>query len=145
YGCILLISWLGAKMIVGTSMTTGELMSLLAYCMNILMSLMMLSMVFVMVTMSIASARRVAEVLNEKSDISNPEHPVMEVADESIVFDHVDFAYKKDGKEPVLKDINLSIRSGETIGIIGGTGSAKTRRGNLINHLYEDPKSVEEE
>lgn len=96
-------------------------MSLLAYCMNILMSLMMLSMVFVMVTMSIASARRVAEVLNEKSDLSNPEHPVMEVSDGSIVFDHVDFAYKKDGKEPVLKDINLSIRSGETIGIIGGT------------------------
>ena len=137
YGCILLISWLGAKMIVGTSMTTGELMSLLAYCMNILMSLMMLSMVFVMVTMSIASARRVAEVLNEKSDLSNPEHPVMEVADGSIVFDHVDFAYKKDGKEPVLKDINLSIRSGETIGIIGGTGSAKTSLVNLISRLYD--------
>ena len=137
YGCILLISWLGAKMIVGTSITTGELMSLLAYCMNILMSLMMLSMVFVMVTMSIASARRVAEVLNEKSDLSNPEHPVMEVADGSIVFDHVDFAYKKDGKEPVLKDINLSIRSGETIGIIGGTGSAKTSLVNLISRLYD--------
>ena len=137
YGCILLISWLGAKMIVGTSMTTGELMSLLAYCMNILMSLMMLSMVFVMVTMSIASARRVAEVLNEKSDLSNPEHPVMEVADGSIVFDHVDFAFKKDGKEPVLKDINLSIRSGETIGIIGGTGSAKTSLVNLISRLYD--------
>ena len=137
YGCILLISWLGAKMIVGTSMTTGELMSLLAYCMNILMSLMMLSMVFVMVTMSIASARRVAEVLNEKSDLSNPEHPVMEVANGSIVFDHVDFAYKKDGKEPVLKDINLSIRSGETIGIIGGTGSAKTSLVNLISRLYD--------
>lgn len=137
YGCILLISWLGAKMIVGTSMTTGELMSLLAYCMNILMSLMMLSMVFVMVTMSIASARRVAEVLNEKSDLSNPEHPVMEVSDGSIVFDHVDFAYKKDGKEPVLKDINLFIRSGETIGIIGGTGSAKTSLVNLISRLYD--------
>ena len=137
YGCILLISWLGAKMIVGTSMTTGELMSLLAYCMNILMSLMMLSMVFVMVTMSIASARRVAEVFNEKSDLSNPEHPVMEVSDGSIVFDHVDFAYKKDGKEPVLKDINLSIRSGETIGIIGGTGSAKTSLVNLISRLYD--------
>ncbi len=137
YGCILLISWLGAKMIVGTSMTTGELMSLLAYCMNILMSLMMLSMVFVMVTMSIASARRVAEVLTEKSDLANPENPVMEVADGSIVFDHVDFAYKKDGKEPVLKDINLSIRSGETIGIIGGTGSAKTSLVNLISRLYD--------
>ena len=137
YGCILLISWLGAKMIVGTSMTTGELMSLLAYCMNILMSLMMLSMVFVMVTMSIASARRITEVLNEKSDLSNPEHPIMEVPDGSIVFDHVSFAYKKEGQEPVLRDINLSIRSGETIGIIGGTGSAKTSLVNLISRLYD--------
>ncbi len=137
YGCILLISWLGAKMIVGTSMTTGELMSLLAYCMNILMSLMMLSMVFVMVTMSLASARRITEVLNEKSDLSNPEQPVMEVPDGSIVFDHVFFAYKKDNQEPVLKDINLSIRSGETIGIIGGTGSAKTSLVNLISRLYD--------
>lgn len=137
YGCILLISWLGAKMIVGTSMTTGELMSLLAYCMNILMSLMMLSMVFVMVTMSIASARRITEVLNEKSGLSNPEHPIMEVPDGSIVFDHVSFAYKKEGQEPVLRDINLSIRSGETIGIIGGTGSAKTSLVNLISRLYD--------
>ena len=137
YGCILLISWLGAKMIVGTSMTTGELMSLLAYCMNILMSLMMLSMVFVMVTMSIASARRITEVLNEKSDLSNPEHPIMEVPDGSIVFDHVSFAYKKEGQEPVLRDINLSIRSGETIGIIGGTGGAKTSLVNLISRLYD--------
>ena len=137
YGCILLISWLGAKMIVGTSMTTGELMSLLAYCMNILMSLMMLSMVFVMVTMSSASARRITEVLNEKSDLSNPEHPIMEVPDGSIVFDHVSFAYKKEGQEPVLRDINLSIRSGETIGIIGGTGSAKTSLVNLISRLYD--------
>ena len=137
YGCILLISWLGAKMIVGTSMTTGELMSLLAYCMNILMSLMMLSMVFVMVTMSVASAKRITEVLNEKSDLSNPEHPIMEVPDGSIVFDHVSFAYKKEGQEPVLKDINLSIRSGETVGIIGGTGSAKTSLVNLISRLYD--------
>ena len=137
YGCILLISWLGAKMIVGTSMTTGELMSLLAYCMNILMSLMMLSMVFVMVTMSVASAKRITEVLNEKSDLSNPEHPIMEVPDGSIVFDHVSFSYKKEGQEPVLKDINLSIRSGETVGIIGGTGSAKTSLVNLISRLYD--------
>ena len=137
YGCILLISWLGAKMIVGTSMTTGELMSLLAYCMNILMSLMMLSMVFVMVTMSVASAKRITEVLNEKSDLSNPEHPIMEVPDGSIVFDRVSFAYKKEGQEPVLKDINLSIRSGETVGIIGGTGSAKTSLVNLISRLYD--------
>ena len=137
YGCILLISWLGAKMIVGTSMTTGELMSLLAYCMNILMSLMMLSMVFVMGTMSVASAKRITEVLNEKSDLSKPEHPIMEVPDGSIVFDHVSFAYKKEGQEPVLKDINLSIRSGETVGIIGGTGSAKTSLVNLISRLYD--------
>ncbi len=137
YGCILLISWLGAKMIVGTSMTTGELMSLLAYCMNILMSLMILSMVFVMVTMSVASAKRITEVLNEKSDLSNPEHPIMEVPDGSIVFDHVSFSYKKEGQEPVLKDINLSIRSGETVGIIGGTGSAKTSLVNLISRLYD--------
>ena len=125
YACILGISWLGAKMIVGSSLTTGELMSLLTYCMNILMSLMMLSMVFVMVTMSIASAERVTEVINDTADITDPEDPVTDVPDGSIVFDHVNFSYKKDSQEPVLKDINLSIRSGETIGIIGGTGSAK--------------------
>ena len=119
YACILGISWLGAKMIVGSTLTTGELMSLLTYCMNILMSLMMLSMVFVMVTMSIASAERVTEVINDTADITDPENPVTKVPDGSIVFDHVNFSYKKDSKEPVLKDINLSIRSGETIGIIG--------------------------
>ena len=137
YGCILVISWLGAKMIVGGSLTTGELMSLLAYCMNILMSLMMLSMIFVMVTMSMASAQRITEVLNEKSDIVNPEKPEMTVADGSIVFDHVDFAYKKASGDPVLKDINLEIKSGETIGIIGGTGSAKSSLVNLISRLYD--------
>ena len=137
YACILGISWLGAKMIVGGSLTTGELMSLLTYCMNILMSLMMLSMVFVMVTMSAASAERVSEVINEKADIADPQNPVMEVADGSIVFDHVDFSYKKDSKEPVLKDINLSIHAGETIGIIGGTGSAKSSLVNLISRLYD--------
>ena len=126
YACILGISWLGAKMIVGSTLTTGELMSLLTYCMNILMSLMMLSMVFVMVTMSIASAERVTEVINDTADITDPENPVTKVPDGSIVFDHVNFSYKKDSKEPVLKDINLSIRSGETIGIIGGTGSGKS-------------------
>ena len=99
YSCILLISWLGANMIVGSAMTTGELTSLLAYCMNILMSLMMLSMVFVMITLSIASAERVTEVLNEKADICNPENPVMEVKDGSVVFDHVDFRYKKDAPD----------------------------------------------
>ena len=137
YACILGISWLGAKMIVGSTLTTGELMSLLTYCMNILMSLMMLSTVFVMVTMSIASAERVTEVINDTSDITDPENPVTKVPDGSIVFDHVNFSYKKDSKEPVLKDINLSIRSGETIGIIGGTGSAKSSLVNLISRLYD--------
>lgn len=137
YSCILLISWLGANMIVGSAMTTGELTSLLAYCMNILMSLMMLSMVFVMITLSIASAERVAEVLNEKADICNPENPVMEVKDGSVVFDHVDFRYKKDAPDYALKGIDLSIRSGETIGIIGGTGSSKSSLVNLISRLYD--------
>ncbi len=137
YSCILLISWIGAKMIVASELTTGELMSLLAYCMNILMSLMMLSMVFVMISMSMASIRRISEVLNESSDIKNPEEPVHEVMDGSIEFSHVDFAYRKDSKSPVLKDINLKIRSGEVIGIIGGTGSAKTSLVNLISRLYD--------
>lgn len=137
YTCILCISWMGAKMIVGGSLTTGELMSLLTYCMNILMSLMMLSMVFVMITMSAASARRIAEVLNEKPDICNPEEPVYEVADGSVRFDHVNFAYGKNAAEPVLKDINISINAGETIGIIGGTGSAKSSLVNLISRLYD--------
>lgn len=137
YTCILLISWLGAKMIVNSSLTTGELMSLLTYCMNILMSLMMLSMVFVMITMSVASARRVSEVLNEKSNLNNPKHPVMEVKDGSITFDHVTFSYKEDAAEPVLSDINLSIHSGETIGILGGTGSSKSSLVNLISRLYD--------
>ena len=137
YSCILLISWIGAKMIVATTLTTGELMSLLAYCMNILMSLMMMSMVFVMVSMSTASIRRISEVLNETSDLKNPENPLMEVEDGSIEFSHVYFSYKKDSEEPVLKDINLKIRSGETIGIIGGTGSAKTSLVNLVSRLYD--------
>lgn len=137
YVCILGISWLGAKMIVGSTLTTGELMSLLTYCMNILMSLMMLSMVFVMITMSMASARRIAEVINEEADIKNPKNPVMEVKDGSVIFDHVNFSYKKDAKSYVLKDINLSIQSGETIGILGGTGSAKSSLVNLITRLYD--------
>ena len=140
YGCILLISWLGAHMIVGsgeTVLTRGDLTSLMAYCMNILMNLMMLSMVFVMVSMSSASAGRIAEVLNEKADIVNPEKPVYEVSDGSIVFDNVDFSYKKTGGEYVLSDINLDIKPGETIGIIGGTGSAKSSLVNLISRLYD--------
>ena len=137
YTCIILISWLGAKMIVGSTLTTGELMSLLAYCMNILMSLMMLSMVFVMISMSVASAERIAEVLSETSDIHNPENPVYVVSDGSITFSNVDFAYDKSNDEPVLKNINLKIHSGETIGIIGGTGSAKTSLVNLLSRLYD--------
>lgn len=137
YTCILLISWLGANMIVSDHFTTGELMSMLSYCMNILMSLMMLSMVFVMITMSIANGNRVAEVLNEKATIVNPEHPVMEVPDGSIDFDHVNFSYKEDADEFVLEDINLHIKSGETIGVLGGTGSAKSTLVNLISRLYD--------
>ena len=137
YTCLLSISWIGAKMIVAGSLTTGELMSLLTYCMNILMSLMMLSMVFVMVTMSQASAERISQVLNEKADLANPENPVYEVPDGSIEFDHVSFSYKKGTGESVLKDINIKIASGETIGIIGGTGSAKSSLVNLISRLYD--------
>ena len=139
YTCILLISWLGAQMIVSsgnTAFTTGELMSMLAYCMNILMSLMMLSMVFIMVTMSAASARRVAEVLSEQSSLTNGEDPVTEVKDGSVKFDHVCFSYKKDG-EQVLTDVNLDIASGETVGIIGGTGSAKSSLVQLLPRLYD--------
>ena len=137
YTCIILISWTGAKMIVSNELTTGELMSLLTYCMNILMSLMMLSMVFVMISMSTASMERVCEVLNETSDLANPVTPVHEVSDGSISFSHVDFSYKKDSAEPVLKDITLDIRSGETVGIIGATGSAKSSLVSLISRLYD--------
>ena len=137
YSCVLLISWLGAKMIVGSTLSTGNLMSLLAYCMNILMNLMMLSMFFVMITMSMAAVKRVAEVLDEKSDINNPEHPIYEVPNGSVDFNHVNFAYKKDSEEFVLKDIDLHIKSGETIGVMGGTGSAKTSLVNLISRLYD--------
>ncbi len=137
FTCIILISWVGAKMIVADDLTTGQLMSLLTYCMNILMSLMMMSVVFVMITMSQASAERICEVLNETSDLANPENPVYEVKDGSIEFDHVYFSYHKTSEEPVLRDISMSIRSGETIGIIGGTGSAKTSLINMISRLYD--------
>lgn len=140
YACILGISWIGAKMVVGSELTTGQLMSLLTYCMNILMSLMMLSMVFVMVSMSIASGKRIAEVINEKSDLQNPENPVYEVENGSIEFKNVDFSYQNKAGEAVLKNINLSIKAGETIGIIGGTGSAKTSLVNLISRLYDVQK-----
>ena len=137
YGCILLISWLGAKQIVQDTLTTGELMSLLTYCMNILMSLMMMAMIFVMMSMSIASAERICEVLNEKSDLTNPVDPVYEVPSGDIEFRHVRFAYNKESSEAVLHDINLKIHAGETVGIIGGTGSAKTGLVNLISRLYD--------
>lgn len=137
YGCILLISWLGAKQIVQSTLTTGELMSLLTYCMNILMSLMMVAMIFVMMSMSIASAERICEVLNEKSDLTNPVDPVYEVPNGGIEFRHVRFSYQKESSEAVLHDINLKIHAGETVGIIGGTGSAKTSLVNLISRLYD--------
>ena len=137
YACIILISWLGAHMVVQEELTTGQLMSLLTYCMNILMNLMMLSMIFVMMTMSAASARRICEVLTEKPDLADPEEPVYEVKDGSIQFENVSFSYKKGAGDPVLKNINLDIKPGETIGIIGGTGSAKSSLVNLISRLYD--------
>lgn len=137
YGCILGISWLGAHMIVASQLTTGELMSLLTYCMTILMNLMMLAMIFVMMTMSAASGKRIAEVLNEKADITNPEQPDYDVTDGSIRFDHVIFRYNKQSEKPVLDDLNFEIKAGETIGILGGTGSSKTSLVNLISRLYD--------
>lgn len=137
YACILLISWVGAHMIVSSELTTGELMSLLTYCMSILMSLMMVSMIFVMMSMSIAAMERIAEVLTEEPTIVNPENPVYEVKDGSIEYKDVYFRYNMTSKEPVLKDIDLKINSGEVIGIIGGTGSAKTSLVNLISRLYD--------
>lgn len=152
YTCILLISWLGAKAIVASGnnamlgLTTGDLTSLLAYCMNILMSLMMLSMVLVMITMSLSSGKRITEVLEEKADIVNPENPDFTVPDGSITFKNVNFRYNKTSEKPVLENINIDIKSGETIGIMGATGSAKSSFVNLICRLYdiEPPKDGEE-
>ena len=137
YACILLISWLGAHMVVSSSLTTGDLMALLTYCMNILMNLMMLSLVFVMISLSLASARRISEVLNEQSTLHNPKEPLYDVPDGSISFKHVSFRYSDTAETPVLSDINLDIKSGETIGIIGGTGSSKSSLVNLISRLYD--------
>ncbi len=137
YGCILLISWFGANMIVVDELTTGELMSMLAYCMNILISLMMLSVVFLMISISTAASKRICEVLEEKPDIVNPDNPVGEVKDGSIDFNSVDFSYNEDGSGKVLDNVNLHIKSGEIIGIIGGTGSGKTTLVNLISRLYD--------
>ncbi|MDD3183958.1 MAG: ABC transporter ATP-binding protein [Anaerostipes sp.] len=137
YASILLLSWLGAQMIVSGELKTGELMSLFTYVLNILMSLMMISMAFVMISMSKASADRIAEVINDKATIVNPDHPVMEVKDGSIEFSDVNFAYEKGKNNYVLNDINLKIKAGETIGIIGGTGSAKSSLVQLIPRLYD--------
>ena len=137
YCCILALSWMGARMIVGSALTTGELMSLFTYTMNILMSLMMLSMIFVMLSMSMASAQRIAEILEEKPSIVNPENPAMTVADGSIEFDHVAFGYYAGKDKYVLEDINLKIKAGETIGILGPTGSSKSTLMSLIPRLYD--------
>lgn len=146
YTCMLLISWFGARLIVlsgndpAVGMTTGQLMSLITYAMQILMSLMMLSMIFVMIIISRASMERITEILDEESDITNGENPVKEVKDGSIIFDNVSFAYKKEADEMCLSDISVSIKSGETVGIIGGTGSGKTSLVNLIPRLYDVTK-----
>ena len=137
YTCILLISGMGARMIVQSELTTGALMSLMTYCMNILMSLMMVAMIFVMMSMSIASARRISEVLEEKSDLTNPEEPIYDVPDGDIEFRDVNFSYYKDGSKAILHDLNIKIRAGETVGILGGTGSSKTSLVNLISRLYD--------
>ena len=137
YACITAVSWFGAHYIVAGSMSTGDITSLFSYIMSVMMSLMMLSMIFVMVTMSAASIRRIFEVLNEKPELHNPDHPVTEVADGSIDFDHVSFAYKHGAGDDTLEDIDLHIRSGETIGIIGGTGCGKSSLVNLISRLYD--------
>lgn len=137
YFCIIIISWLGAKLIVVGDLTTGELTSLFSYVMSVLMSLMMLSMIFVMLTMSEASAKRVAEVINEEPDIVNPEAPVMDINSGRIDFDHVNFAYANSSGENVLENIDLHIDAGETVGIIGGTGCGKSSLVNLISRLYD--------
>ncbi len=135
--CIIFLSWFGARFIANGNINEGDLTCLITYCMNILMSLMMLSMVFVMVTMSYASARRVVEILTEKADITNPVDPIYDVKDGSIAFKNVSFSYKKGKGKEVLKNIDFNIKSGETIGIIGGTGSSKTSLVNLISRLYD--------
>ena len=137
YSCIILIAWVGAQLIVGGEMSTGNLTSLFSYVMSIMMSLMMLSMIIVMITLSLASIRRISEVLDEKSDLHNPENPIEIVENGSIDFDNVSFAYKRGTGNNTLSDINLHIRSGETVGIIGGTGSGKTSLVNLISRLYD--------
>ena len=137
YASIIAISWFGANMIVGDELTVGEMTSMLAYCMNILLNLMMIAFIFIMVTMSLASGRRIAQVLNEKATITSPENPDFDVPDGSIDFENVSFSYSEKSERPVLSNINLHIKSGETIGIVGGTGSSKTSLINLIGRLYD--------
>ncbi len=137
YFCIISVSWFGAHYIVGGTLTTGDLTSLFSYIMSLLMSLMMLSMVIVMISMSMASIRRISEVLEEQPDLTDPENPVTFVADGSIDFNHVNFSYKRGSGKNALSDIDLHIRSGETIGVIGGTGSGKSSLVNLICRLYD--------
>ena len=137
YACMLLISWFGARLIVGGSMTTGELTSMFSYAMQILMSLMMVAMVFVMITMAKASAERVAEILDEQPDLHNPANPIHEVKDGAIEFDDVAFSYKGDERKLALKNVNLHIKAGQTVGILGGTGSAKSTLVQLIPRLYD--------
>ena len=137
YFCIIMVSWMGAQFIVGGSMSTGELTSLFSYVMSLLMSLMMLSMVVVMISMSLASINRISEVLRETPDLKEPEQPVFQVADGSIDFDHVSFSYKHGSGKNALTDIDLHIKSGETIGVIGGTGAGKSSLVNLICRLYD--------
>lgn len=144
YGCIIALSWFGAHFIVAGDLSTGQLTSLFTYVMTILNSLMMLSMIFVQMTMSAASGKRIVEVLDEQADVTNPEHPVMEVPDGSIKFNHVSFSYGNNTGEYAIKDIDLSIKSGETVGVIGGTGCGKSTLANLICRLYDVNKgSVE--
>ena len=137
YGCMLFIFWFGARLVVNSSMTTGELTSMFTYIMQILMSLMMFSMVLVMIVMARSSGERIAEILQEESDIQNPEKPITEMQDGSVTFENVSFAYGKDSDKYCLKDVNLNIASGETVGILGGTGSAKTSLVQLIPRLYD--------
>ena len=137
YGCILALSWFGAKMITFGTLTTGELTSMFSYVMSILFALMMISMIFVMLTLSQASAKRIVEVLDEKADLVNPENPDYAVIDGSVDFEQVDFAYRNGTGRPVLQDITFHVNSGETIGVIGGTGSSKSSLVNLISRLYD--------
>ena len=137
YTCMILISWFGARMIVGGALTTGELMSLITYAMQILMGLMMLSMIFVMIIMSKASAERIVEILDEQSDLTNGENPIHEVKDGSIIFDNVNFSYAKRKDKLCLSDVNIHIKSGQTIGVLGGTGSSKSSFVQLIPRLYD--------